>query len=171
MSKILIIDDDDFVRGTYVTIFNQAGFEVSQAIDGEEAFNKIKIQVPDIIFTGILMPKLGGLELVERLKSIDWFKDIPVIVISHRGKEEDREKALSLGVRDFIVSGFISPAEVVERVNSVLSNKKTYVLNIDKNSPDFEKFKIDYSSLFVDNQTPTIHLESHGDGGFLVKVK
>jgi len=172
-SKILIIDDDDFVRGTYVTIFDQAGFEVVEARDGQEALEKIEkeIPLPNIIFTGILMPRLGGLELLGQLKNIDCFKNIPVVVISHRGQEEDRKKALSLGARDFIVSGFISPAEVVERVNKILAKKKTYILMIDKNSPDFEKFKNDHPNLFVDNQIPMIHLESHGDGGFSVKVK
>jgi len=173
MSKILIIDDDDFVRGTYAEMFIKAGFEVSEACDGQEGLEKIEkeIPLPNIIFTGILMPRLGGLELLGQLKNIDCFKNIPVVIISHRGQEEDRKKALSLGARDFIVSGFISPAEVVERVSSVLSNKKTYVLNIDKNSPDLEKFKNDHPTLFVDNKTPAIHLEANSEGGFSVKIK
>lgn len=169
--KILIVDDDSFVRGAYVAVFKQANFEVIEAVDGLDALKKVSESLPDIIFTGIIMPNLGGFGLTEKLKSDEKYKDIPIVVSSHRGKEEDRQWALVLGIKDFIVSGFVSPAEVVERIKKILNKRKTYVLNIDNQSPDLEKLKIDYPNLFVGDKNQFIRLLPKEDGqGFDVEV-
>lgn len=170
-SKILIIDDDSFIRNTYVALFQKAGFEVFEASDGSVAYEMIKKNTPDLIFTGIIMPNMGGFELIEKLQKEEKYKDIPVVISSHRGKEEDKQKAYALGADDFIVSGFISPIEAVKRISDLLKNLRSYSLNIDKSNPDFSKLKNDYPELFKDDKPVIIYLTPKKEGGFEAEIK
>ena len=118
--KILIIDDDDSVRSIYVDIFKREGFEIEEAIDGVEGLDKATKNPPDVIFTGIVMPRMDGFMLKEALVKNVSTTNIPVVISSHLGREEDKEKALALGVKDFIVRNMVTPKEAVERVRKVL---------------------------------------------------
>jgi len=121
-TKILIIDDDDSVRGIYVDIFKKEGFEVEEAIDGLEGLDKATKNIPDVVFTGIVMPRMDGFGLIEALKKNVSTANIPVVISSHLGRSEDSEKAKELGVKDFIVRHMVTPKEVVERVKKILGS-------------------------------------------------
>lgn len=169
--KILIVDDDNFIRGTYAALFQKADFEVWEASDGAEAYGMIQKNAPDIIFTGIIMPNMGGFELMEKLQKEDKYKNIPVVISSHRGKEEDKQKAYALGADDFIVSGFVSPIEAVKKISGILKRSHSYFLNIDKLSPDFGKLKNNYPELFKEDKPVVIQLTPKKGGGFEMEIK
>jgi len=119
-TKILIVDDDDLVRGMYVNVFKRNGFEVEEAIDGVEGLDKTTKSMPDVIFTGIIMPRMDGFAMVEALKKNIATSSIPVIISSHMGREDDRKRATELGVADFITRDMCTPNEAVERVKTAL---------------------------------------------------
>ncbi|HRY82896.1 MAG TPA: response regulator [Candidatus Moranbacteria bacterium] len=141
--KILVIDDDEIIRGTYADIFRNEGFEVIEAIDGLEGMNKAMEIIPDIIFTGIIMPKMDGFSLKEALAKNVNTANIPVVMLSHMGREEDRQKAESLGVKDFIVQGMVTPRQVVERVRNIFGSLK-YHLKFNAEEIDAPKLAKDF---------------------------
>ncbi|HAT74013.1 MAG: chemotaxis protein CheY [Candidatus Moranbacteria bacterium GW2011_GWF2_36_839] len=136
--KILIVDDDEIVRGTYADIFRQEGFEVSEAVDGLDGLDKATREIPDIIFSGIIMPRMDGFALKEALAKNVTTSSIPVMILSHMGREEDRVKAQELGVKDFIVQGMVMPKQVVERIRNIFGSAK-YRIKFSANELDASK--------------------------------
>lgn len=117
--KILLVDDDINTREMYAEVFKISGFEVVEADDGVDGLDKATKTVPDVIFTGIIMPRMDGFEMIETLKKNIATCNIPIIISSHLGRESDRQRANLLGVRDFIIRDVTPPREVVERIKAV----------------------------------------------------
>jgi two-component system chemotaxis response regulator CheY len=134
--KILLVDDDKATRVTYADVFKSAGFEISEAVDGLEGLEKATANPPDVIFTGIIMPRMDGFSLMEELKKNVSTANIPVIVSSHMGREEDRQKANVLGARYFVVRGFTMPKDVLGKVKALFAGGKEYKLEINAYSMD-----------------------------------
>ncbi|MDR3559112.1 MAG: response regulator [Candidatus Pacebacteria bacterium] len=120
--KILLVDDDEAIRTTYAEVFRREGYVVTEAMDGLGGLDKATQDVPDVIFTGIIMPRMDGFALKEALAKNVATANVPVLMSSHMGREEDRKRAIEMGVKDFIISGMVSPREVVERVRVMLGN-------------------------------------------------
>ena len=137
---ILIVDDDDGTRETYAEIFRNNGFEVIEARDGIEALDiATSRQGIDAVFTGIDMPRMDGFGLITALKENPSTSDIPTIISSHMGREDDRKKAIDLGAKDFLIRGIVLPIEAVRRVVMCLGEGKEYQLKIDPYSLDGQK--------------------------------
>jgi two-component system, chemotaxis family, chemotaxis protein CheY len=135
-TKILIVEDDEGTREMYVTVFKNSGFEVIEAEDGIAGLEKAAKDLPDIIFTGIIMPKMDGFSMMEALKKNVMTTNIPVIISSHMGREEDRQKANVLGAKYFFVRGYSSPKEIVDKVNQLFQQRKEYQLEINRTALD-----------------------------------
>jgi PleD family two-component response regulator len=140
--KILIVDDDENVRDLYAEIFRTEGFEVIEAVDGLEGVDKAIANTPDIIFTGIIMPKMDGFGLKEALSKNVATSNIPVVMSSHMGREEDHQKAMEVGIRDFFIVGMITPKEVVARIKSFFSQEQ-YQLKAKMIAGDFYRLAQD----------------------------
>ncbi|MBI2625838.1 response regulator [Candidatus Parcubacteria bacterium] len=138
MSKILIVDDDNFVRNVYAEKFRAIDFEVLTAVDGAEALEEIRraSPKPDVVFTGIEMPKMDGFSLLLEMRKDSATKDVPVVISSHRGRKEDERRARQLGAVDFIFAGLVTPNEVVERIQAVLGGLPTYRVALNKGTHD-----------------------------------
>lgn len=131
LKKILIVDDDEFILGIYAKNFRDEKFEVFTAHDGEEAWNIIKSgNIPDVVFTGIIMPKMTGFELIAKMQADEALAKIPVAVNSHRGRPEDQKLAQSMNVDDFIIQGTTTPAEVVLRIKLLVGIQNLYKIAI-----------------------------------------
>ena len=137
--KILIVDDDEQIRSMYSELFRQSGLGVIERKDGIEGLEVATSEEVDGIFTGIIMPRMNGFDFVKALKEYKNTVDIPIIVNSHLGREEDRTAMEKLGVNDFIIRGLISPAEIIRRVINVM-NAEAYFFKVDKESKDVERF-------------------------------
>ena len=132
--RILIVDDDELLLGTYASVFRAQDFDVRVAANGEEALGVLRESpLPDILFTGIVMPKMGGFELVEKVRADPRLAKIRVVFSSHRGLLEDKERAEALGVSDFIIQGFTTPQEVVRRMQLLLGLNRKFRISV---SPD-----------------------------------
>jgi CheY-like chemotaxis protein len=141
--KILIVEDDKLLRGVYVNVFKDANFEVIEAEDGIDGLDKATTENPDVIFTGIMMPRMDGFTMTESLKKNVSTAEIPVLISSHMGREEDRQRANMLGVKFFAIKGFTSPKELVEKTKSLFTGGNEYRVEIDNFSMDAPKLAQD----------------------------
>jgi len=140
--KILIVDDDNDIREIYADVFKKSGFNVIEAIDGLDGLDKASKEIPDVIFTGIIMPRMDGFTMMDALKKNVATSRIPVVISSHMGREEDRKKAEKLGAKDFIVRGTVSPNQAVERIK-VLFMEGDYSIEFDPYNLDAAKLAHD----------------------------
>jgi DNA-binding response OmpR family regulator len=139
---IMIVDDDVDTLDMYADIFEQANYNVIRANDGLEAMSLVTDHTPHVVFTGIVMPRMDGFALMEALKQNKRTANIPVVINSHLGREEDKKRAEELGAKDFIVLGFTPPREVLERIGAMLLRSE-YIFRFDKNDADSRKLARD----------------------------
>ncbi|OGE78927.1 MAG: hypothetical protein A2751_00610 [Candidatus Doudnabacteria bacterium RIFCSPHIGHO2_01_FULL_46_14] len=120
--KVLVVDDDFGQRDLYLELFREAGFEVTPANDGQDAWEKIQKDRPDLVFTGILMPRMTGFELVDKLRHNKTTETIPIIIFSHLGREEDRKKALGLPFVAFMVKGYDRTTKILKQAKDMVNS-------------------------------------------------
>ncbi len=142
--KLLLVDDDADTRALYVESLRAVNFDVREGNDGLDGLKIANEFAPNIIVTGIIMPRMDGFGLVNELKKNVKTANIPIIFLSHLGREEDKARALTLGVKDFLIRDMTSPNDMIERINSILTAKE-YVLGIDPFSFDAARFAQDFS--------------------------
>ena len=118
--KILIIEDDKFLLKLYGDKLRRAGFEVAESVTGEEALNKISVDMPDLIILDLILPKKSGFEILTEFKLNPKTKNIPVIILTNLGQESDIKKARDLGVKDYLIKADITPDIVVERIRKYI---------------------------------------------------
>lgn len=119
--KILIVEDDTFLAGIYANKFEKEGFEICLGTDGEMGLKTAQKEKPDIVLLDILLPKLDGFEVLEKLKADAATKSIPVILLTNLGQKEDVDKGLKLGAADYLIKAHFMPSETVDKVKKVLS--------------------------------------------------
>jgi len=118
--KILIIEDDKFLRELILRKLLKAGYKVSYAIDGEEGLKKIKEEKPDLVLLDLILPGTDGFEVLEKTKSDIEISSISVIILSNLGQKEDIERGLKLGAIDFLVKAHFTPQEIVDKIEKIL---------------------------------------------------
>ena len=119
---ILLVEDDTFLSGMYKTKFELEGFVVITAEDGFKGFQFAKEQHPDIILLDILMPKMDGFEVLQKIRSSEDTKHIPVILLTNLGQKDDVKKGLTLGADGYLIKAHFMPSEVVTKLKSVLAH-------------------------------------------------
>ncbi len=117
--KILIIEDEAAIREMVDMSLAAAGFEVFQAESGEEGFSLLNEHVPDLILLDWMLPGMSGIDFARRIKKDPLCSEIPIIMLTARGEEEDKVRGLDSGADDFITKPF-SPRELVSRIKAVL---------------------------------------------------
>ncbi|GMQ95272.1 MAG: hypothetical protein BMS9Abin13_385 [Patescibacteria group bacterium] len=123
--KILIVEDDKFLRELLVRKLFAAGFEVESAIDATAAFEILKEKKPQIVLLDLLLPGEDGFSILGKIRESAETTSLPVIVLSNLGQKEDIDKALSLGATDFMVKANFTLDEIIEKVNNLLGKGKT----------------------------------------------
>lgn len=101
--RILIVDDSEITRDMLVGVARRAGLGVIEAINGREALGKLRGTVPDLILTDLDMPIMNGFELLSAVRSDEGLKHTPVVVLSTRGSEEDKRRAVAAGADAYLV--------------------------------------------------------------------
>lgn len=121
MSKILLVEDDETLLEMYHTRLAIDGFEISLAINGEEALKILEKIEHDLILLDLMLPRVDGFTVLEKLRTSKWTnKNKPVIIFTVLAQPHDIEKAHSLGASDYIIKGAISPNEVVAKIREYL---------------------------------------------------
>lgn len=123
MAKVLIVEDDPTILRMYQMIFVHQGHEVEMAIDGEDGLAKVRSFKPTIVLLDIMMPKMNGLELLDKLKADPATKGIPVVMLTNLGGDQDIESAMSKGAVKYIVKSEHEPHDVVDMVEAVLADQ------------------------------------------------
>lgn len=118
--RILIVDDDAFIRRPLELLLREEGFDPSVAVDGDECLRHVASDAPDLIVLDVMMPGRDGFSVCSALKADPRFAGIPVILLSARGMECDRQRGIDLGAADFVTKPY-SPSDLLRRVRELVS--------------------------------------------------
>lgn len=113
---ILVVDDEERMLRFIRLNLEHDGFQVIEAVKGHEALDKMRTAMPDLILLDVMLPDLDGFEVLKMVREIS---NIPIIMLTAKGEEDDRVKGLELGADDYVTKPF-SPRELVSRVKAVL---------------------------------------------------
>lgn len=126
--KILMIEDEEILSSLLQKKLKNQGYEVVLAENGEEGIKKIKEEKPDLVLLDVVMPKKGGFEVMQELNETEEFNldKLPVVIISNSGQPVEINKALKLGVKDYLIKTEFDPQEVIKKVDKQFQemNKK-----------------------------------------------
>jgi DNA-binding response OmpR family regulator len=120
--RILLVEDDRFLRRACETSLRQRGFTVIAAADGEEGLRLARTEAPDLVLLDLLMPKLPGVEVLRGLKADPATETIPVLILSNSSREQDVAEVFRLGAVDYWVKANLSLKELGERVAKLLDS-------------------------------------------------
>jgi len=148
--RILVVDDERRMVGFIRLNLEQDGFEVIEAFNGTEALDRLRDSLPDLILLDVMMPDIDGFEVLRMIREIS---QVPVIMLTAKGEEDDKVKGLELGADDYVTKPF-SPRELVSRVKAVLRRGGTFeedeegVIEVD------DRLKIDFGrrEVWVDDE-------------------
>ena len=120
--KVLLVEDDSFLREICGKKLAKEGYTVYEAIDGEEALNGVKDIKPDIILLDIILPAIDGFQILHQIRS---YKDktiaeIPVIMLSNLGQDDDIKKAMDMGANDYLVKAHFTTEEIAVKIKKIL---------------------------------------------------
>jgi DNA-binding response OmpR family regulator len=118
--KILIVEDDKFLRELIVKKLSNEGYDAIEAVDGEQGIQKIKDSKPDLVLLDLILPGIDGFEVLSQKKEDPFIVAIPVIVLSNLGQKEDVDKGLSLGATDYLIKAHFTPGEIIEKVRNII---------------------------------------------------
>ena len=121
--KILIIEDDKFLRDLMSQKLLHEGFTVKEALDGEEGIKSALEDTPDLILLDLILPRIDGFAVLENMKSEPKLASLPILILSNLGQKEDVTRAMSLGAVDFLIKSNFTLGEVVEKIKAVLKQK------------------------------------------------
>ncbi len=118
--KILVVDDEINITQILEFSIGAEGYEVITAANGEEAVDKARRELPDLIILDIMMPKIDGYEACRILKANPLTKNIPVVLLTAKGRDIDKRLGYEVGATDYIVKPF-SPNKLIDRIHELLS--------------------------------------------------
>lgn len=124
MPRIMIVDDVTAIRQIVNKVFQDVGYQVTEAARGEEALDLAKIKRVHLVITDVEMPGMSGLELIKALRELKTYKTIPILILARDASDENIKKAAALGASGFIEKPF-TPERLLSVVNQVLVD--TYV--------------------------------------------
>jgi len=121
--KILIAEDEKNVILGLRTCLDAVGYEMEIVEDGEQAINAVRQELPDLILLDLLMPNVDGFEVLKEIKGNDQTKHIPIIVLTAKAEEEDRQRAEDLGANDYMTKPF-KPQELWDLLRKYLPEEE-----------------------------------------------
>ncbi|MDX1647434.1 MAG: response regulator [Longimicrobiales bacterium] len=117
--RILVVDDEPHIRRVLTAVLEERGFEVVLASDGTEGMDELEARDADLVILDLMMPGASGLEILSRIRSDPVRAQIPVIILTAKGQDTDREAALAGGANDFLTKPF-SPKKLIARIEEIL---------------------------------------------------
>jgi DNA-binding response OmpR family regulator len=118
--KIVLVEDDSFLAGMYVSKLNLEDFEVTLAENGEDGLKLATEKMPALILLDILLPRMDGFEVLKKLKQNPSTADIPVILLTNLGQKKDVDRGLALGAEDYLIKAHFMPNEVIAKIKKIL---------------------------------------------------
>ncbi|MBI9048472.1 MAG: response regulator transcription factor [Anaerolineaceae bacterium] len=156
MANILIVDDELLYQRLVKVNLEQEGYQVTQASDGESALDIISETSFDLIILDIMMPGIDGFETCERIRQ---FSNIPIIMLTAKGEENDRVKGLNYGADDYVIKPF-SATELIARVKAVLRRAQSMETVYQSRYFSHQNLKIDFAKAEVWKDEKPIYLSA-----------
>lgn len=122
---ILLVEDDQMISTMYQTKFSMEGYAIEVAMDGQEGLEKVRSIKPDILLLDVILPKVDGFAILKEMKSDPATAKIPVILLTNLGQDDDVKKGKSLGADDYFIKSNHTPAEIVQKVASMMKKGKS----------------------------------------------
>lgn len=119
-AKILIIEDEEVLVNMYESKFISENYQVIKANNGEDGYLLTQKEKPDIILLDVILPKMDGFMVLNKIKQDLGIKDIPVILLTNLGQDEDIKKGKKMGAVDYLVKANLTPSEVVDKIKEIL---------------------------------------------------
>ena len=116
-ARVLLVEDDATVRDVVTRYLGEAGYEVTEAVDGRAGLQSTRDRLPDVVVLDLMLPGMSGLDVCRALRRDH--ERLPILMLTALGEERDRVRGLELGADDYVTKPF-SPRELVLRVGSVL---------------------------------------------------
>jgi len=120
MKKILVIEDDKFLRDLICQKLAREGYDVLEAVDGEKGVEDVKKEKPNLILLDLILPGIDGFEVLSRIKNDPLLSQIPVIILSNLGQKDDIEKGLKMGAVDYLIKAHFTPVEIIDKIRATL---------------------------------------------------
>ncbi|WP_372592239.1 phosphate regulon transcriptional regulator PhoB [Guyparkeria sp.] len=139
---ILIVEDEKPIREMVAFALGRAGYELLEAGDIVEAYEQISHKLPDLVLLDWMLPGASGIEFARRLKRDELTRDVPIVMLTARGEEEDKVSGLEAGADDYVTKPF-SPRELLARIKAVLR----------RTSPETESPVLDIAGLKLDQES------------------
>jgi len=117
---VLVVDDEPFICRSLSFVLRKGNYLVVEARNGEEALAAIKQHKPDLVFMDVMMPKISGFEVCERVKADPELRSIKIILLTAKGQDSDREVGKQAGADDYMTKPF-SPTKILERAREILA--------------------------------------------------
>lgn len=118
--RLLVADDEPHIRRILTSLLEMSGFTIDAVSDGTAALELLQGTLPyDVILLDIMMPGASGLQVLERLRGFPHRADAPVVILTAKGQDADREEAYRLGAADFVTKPF-SPKKLLARIDELL---------------------------------------------------
>ncbi len=121
--KVLIVEDDVFLSSIILSHLQKEGYTVTVVPDGEEALASVEKEIPHLILLDLLMPRLGGFEVLKHIRADKRYKDILIIIFSNLGETREIEESKRLGADEFMVKVNFTPNQVVAKIHALLVEK------------------------------------------------
>ncbi len=118
--KILIVEDDTFLVKMYLERLQDDGYQVAVASNGEEGLQKAEFDKPDLILLDMILPKMNGFDFLKEIKSKSELKDIPVVILSNLGQDQDVKLGKELGAVDYLVKTQYPLTGVITKIEKYL---------------------------------------------------
>jgi DNA-binding response OmpR family regulator len=141
MTRILAVDDEPLYQHLYKVNLEKEGYDVVTTSNGEDALEMVTSRHPDLVVLDVMMPKLDGITTCERIRQ---FSNVPIIIVTARGEENDRVRGLNVGADDYMVKPF-SATELIARVRAVLRRSQTSEQPTQSRYFVHENLKIDFA--------------------------
>lgn len=122
--KILIIEDDFFIRELYERQLTKRGYIISTASDGPEGLVQVTQINPDLILLDIMLPKMNGMDLLGTLKSKPETKQIPVVLLTNLGQESVIKEGFKLGAEGYLIKSAYTPEQIIDEIEGFLTKEK-----------------------------------------------
>lgn len=120
--RILVVDDEPHIRRVLSAVLGSKGFEVLMASDGTQGLDELGGEEVDLVILDLMMPGASGLEILSRIRSDPVRSKTPVIILTSKGQDTDRDAALAGGADDFITKPF-SPKKLIARIEEILAHR------------------------------------------------
>ncbi|MDP2910267.1 MAG: response regulator [bacterium] len=118
--KILVVEDDKFLRELISQKLLKEGYDIVEAVDGEKGIENARKERPDLVLLDLILPGIDGFEVLAKLKADPKLSNIPVIILSNLGQKTDIEKGIEMGAVDYLIKAHFTPGEIIEKIKAII---------------------------------------------------